>query len=118
MANAFPITTSSWRTSTSGPYLDAVPDWPRVRSVPGQTKAMSTDGVDVPYDSLHPDTLRAVVAEFITRAGTDYGARERTLDEKIADVMRQLRRGEATVVFDPRTATVNIVPAAAPIRLR
>ena len=74
----------------------------------------STDVLAVPYDSLKPETLRAVVEEFITRAGTDYGARERTLDEKIADVMRQLRRGEAMVVFDPRTATVNIVLARQP----
>ncbi len=72
----------------------------------------STDAIEVPYDSLQPDTLRAVVEEFITRAGTDYGARERTLDEKIADVMRQLRRGEAAVVFDTRASTVNIAPAA------
>ena len=73
--------------------------------------AIDTEAVEVPYTSLHLDTLRAVVEEFITRAGTDYGARERTLEEKIADVIRQLRRGEAKVVFDPRTNSVNIVPA-------
>ena len=57
-----------------------------------------------------PDTLRAVVEEFITRAGTDYGEREWTLDETVADVMRQLRRGEVAMVFDTRAGTVNIVP--------
>jgi uncharacterized protein YheU (UPF0270 family) len=66
--------------------------------------------VEVPYDSLQPTTLRTVIEEFITRAATDYGARERTLEEKVADVMRQLHRGEATVVFDAQTDTVNIVP--------
>ena len=70
----------------------------------------NADAIEVPYTSLQLDTLRAVVEEFITRSGTDYGACERTLDEKIADVMRQLRRAEAAVVFDPRTNTVNIVP--------
>jgi uncharacterized protein YheU (UPF0270 family) len=70
---------------------------------------MSTDVVEVPYASLHPDTLRAVLEEFITRAATDYGERERTLEEKVADVMRQLRSGEATLVFEARTQTVNIV---------
>ena len=35
----------------------------------------------------------------------------RELEEKVADVMRQLRRGEATVVFDMETSTVNIVVA-------
>jgi uncharacterized protein YheU (UPF0270 family) len=71
----------------------------------------STDVVEVPYDSLQPDILRAVVEEFITRNGTDYGERERTLEEKIADVMGQLRSGEATVVFDRQAHSVNIVPA-------
>ena len=69
----------------------------------------SPDAIEVPYDSLQPETLRAVIIEFITRAGTDYGLHERTLDSKVPDVMRQLQRGEATVVFDPRTNTVNIV---------
>ena len=45
----------------------------------------------------------------MTRAGTDYGRTERTLAEKIADVRRQLERGEATIVFDPESETVNIV---------
>jgi uncharacterized protein YheU (UPF0270 family) len=67
------------------------------------------DVIEVPYQALQSDTLRAVVEEFITRAGTDYGERERTLDSKIADVMRQLRRGEAVIVYDPRTQTASIV---------
>ena len=78
--------------------------------------AIDMDIVEVPQTSLHPDTLRAVVEEFITRAGTDYGERERTLEEKVADVMRQLRRGEVKVVFDPRTDTVNIVLAGCSMR--
>jgi len=41
--------------------------------------------------------------------GTDYGVRERTLDEKVRDVMRQLERREAKVVFDPETRTTTIV---------
>lgn len=74
---------------------------------------MKSDVVEVPYTSLRPDTLRAVVEEFITRAGTDYGQRERTLEEKVADVMRQLRNGEAKIVLDGQTDSVNIVLAAA-----
>ena len=72
----------------------------------------SENAIEVPYGSLQPDTVRAVVEEFVTRTGTDYGERERTLEEKVTDVMRQLRRGEAVVVFDPETNTVNIVPTA------
>ena len=45
------------------------------------------------------------------REGTDYGAREYSLEEKVAHVMRQLRRGEARIVFQPETETVTIVLA-------
>ncbi len=80
---------------------------------------MTTDDaevVEVPCDALPPATLRAVVEEFITRAATDYGAHEKTLEEKIGDVMRQLQRGEAKVIFDPESNTVNIVPSKRPRR--
>lgn len=70
---------------------------------------MTSSVVEVPRDALSPAALRGVIEEFVTRAGTDYGAREKTIEEKIADVERQLERGEATIVFDPETATTNIV---------
>ena len=63
----------------------------------------------VPYDTLSEDTLGRVIEEFVTRAGTDYGAHEKTLEQKIADVRRQLVSGEATIVFDPETERVDIV---------
>ena len=65
----------------------------------------------VPYDTLSEETLGRVIEEFVSRAGTDYGAHEKTLDEKIADVRRQLVRGEATIIFDPETEHVDIVLA-------
>jgi uncharacterized protein YheU (UPF0270 family) len=67
--------------------------------------------VEVPYATLNPDTLRALVEEFVTRQGTDYGLREKTLDEKVADVMRQLERKEAKIIYDAKSQTANIVPA-------
>jgi hypothetical protein len=70
------------------------------------------DAVEVPYGALEIATLRTLIEEFVTRSGTDYGAREASLERKIADVMRQLERGEVRIVFDGATGTVNIVPAA------
>ena len=67
--------------------------------------------VEVPYTSLSPEALGALVEEFVTRQGTDYGLREKTLDEKVADIMRQLERKEAKIVFDNQSQTANIVPA-------
>jgi uncharacterized protein len=66
--------------------------------------------VDVPFDELDGATLVALIESFVGREGTDYGLVERTLAEKIADVRRQLERGEARIVFDPATEEVNILP--------
>jgi uncharacterized protein YheU (UPF0270 family) len=65
--------------------------------------------VEVPHTELSSDALRGVIETFVLREGTDYGAREFTLDEKVAHVMRQLTRGEAKVVYDPNTESVDIV---------
>jgi len=67
-------------------------------------------GVEVPYARLAPEVLRRVIEEFVTSEGTEYGAVEKTLDAKVADVMRQLERGQATLVYDAESQTVNIVP--------
>jgi uncharacterized protein YheU (UPF0270 family) len=65
--------------------------------------------VEVPYGELPPDVLRRLVEEFVTREGTDYGLGERTLDEKVALVMRQLERGEAAIEVDTEHETIDIV---------
>ncbi len=68
-------------------------------------------GIDVPYADLSDATLEGLITEFVTRDGTDYGDVERSLADKIADVRRQLARGEAKIVYDPESETANIVPA-------
>ena len=70
-------------------------------------------GVEVPYTRLSADVLRRVAEEFVTRGGTDYGAAEKSLDEKVTDVTRQLERGEAAIVYDAESDTINIVQTAA-----
>lgn len=65
--------------------------------------------IRVAPDDLEPDTLRAVVESFVLREGTDYGALEASLEDKVAQVLSQLRRGEAHITFDPATESVNVV---------
>jgi len=65
--------------------------------------------VVVPPGAVDPDTLRRVVEAFVLREGTDYGEREYPLEAKVAHVLAQLERGEAHVVFDPNTESVDIV---------
>jgi uncharacterized protein YheU (UPF0270 family) len=72
--------------------------------------------IEVPHSELPAETLRAVVESFVLREGTDYGERDASLESKVSDVMRQLERREAVIVFDPVTESVAIVPAARPRR--
>jgi uncharacterized protein YheU (UPF0270 family) len=65
--------------------------------------------VEVPASALSAEALRGLAEEFVTRDGTDYGVRERTLDEKVRDVLRLLERGEAKIMFDPASNSANIV---------
>jgi uncharacterized protein YheU (UPF0270 family) len=60
---------------------------------------------------LSPAALEGLVQEFVSREGTDYGHRDRSLEEKVADVMRQLNTGEARIVFDLASETSHIVTA-------
>jgi uncharacterized protein YheU (UPF0270 family) len=69
----------------------------------------AADRIEVPHTQLSPEALRGVVESFVLREGTDYGAREYTLDEKVEHVMLQLQRGDARIVFDPLTETVQIL---------
>ena len=64
--------------------------------------------VVVPYTELAADLLHAVVESFVLREGTDYGEKEFSLEDKVAHVIGQLRRGEARIIFDPDTESVSI----------
>jgi uncharacterized protein YheU (UPF0270 family) len=66
-------------------------------------------GVEVPLASLSEAALRGLIESFVLREGTDYGAVESSHEQKIADVRRQLERGEARIEFDPKTESVNLV---------
>ena len=70
----------------------------------------SEQPVFVPHTELSPEALRGVIESFVLREGTDYGEREFSLEQKLAHVYRQLERGEARIVFDPNTETVDIIP--------
>jgi uncharacterized protein YheU (UPF0270 family) len=68
--------------------------------------------IQILHTQLSPEALRAVLESFVLREGTDYGEREFSLDEKVAQVLRQLERDEARIVFDPHTQSVTIVAGA------
>ena len=68
--------------------------------------------MEIPWKSLQPTTLRALIEEFVTRDGTDYGSNEASLERKVADVRRQLEKGEVKLCFDPESETCNLTDEA------
>jgi len=64
--------------------------------------------MEIPFERLDADTLRAVIEEFVTREGTDYGDRVFSLSEKVDHVMGQLKRGEAMILWDPATESLTL----------
>jgi hypothetical protein len=67
------------------------------------------DPVAVPYTELSADALSGVIDNFILREGTDYGDRTYSHEQKVSQVLRQLERGEARILFDPLDSSVTIV---------
>jgi uncharacterized protein YheU (UPF0270 family) len=66
-------------------------------------------GVELEPDQLSPDALRGLVEEYVSREGTDYGEGDWTLEDKVSQVLRQLERGEARIVFDLELESASIV---------
>ena len=65
--------------------------------------------VEVPHEQLSPEALRGVIESFVLREGTEYGERDVALETKVTQVLRQLERGEAQILFDPNSETVDLV---------
>ncbi|KAA3104134.1 YheU family protein, partial [Alistipes onderdonkii] len=61
---------------------------------------------------LSTETLDNLIESFVLREGTDYGMQEKTLEQKVADVKKQLVSGEAVLVWSELHESVNIMPAA------
>lgn len=65
--------------------------------------------IEVPWDALASDTLTALVEEFVTRDGTDYGEQEVGLERKVLQVINGIKRKEYVIVFDAEQESVQIV---------
>ena len=74
--------------------------------------------LEIPPEALSSEALRGVIESFVLREGTEYGAREYSLEEKCAQVLAQLKRGEARILYDPHTETVTLEPSARRARAR
>ena len=67
--------------------------------------------MDIPYQELPAATLAAVIEEFVLREGTDYGAQEYSLKDKVAQVRKQLELGKVKINLDIDNESCQIVAA-------
>lgn len=75
-----------------------------------KTVSNKEEGVDVPYQQIDPETLRRMIQEFVSRDGADWGDGGCALDDKVEQVLRQLRQKQVKIVVDLHSQTANIVP--------
>ena len=64
----------------------------------------------ISWQDLSPETLDNLIESFVLREGTDYGEHERSLEQKVNDVKRQLKSGDVVLVWSELHETVNIMP--------
>ncbi|MFM1896970.1 MAG: hypothetical protein RLZZ385_2044 [Pseudomonadota bacterium] len=64
--------------------------------------------MEIPFTHLSADALQGIIEEFVSREGTEYGAREFSLAEKVEAVVRQLQNGDVYVDYDPAEQTCNL----------
>lgn len=68
--------------------------------------------VTVPPQRLRTDVLQALLEEFATRDGTDYGEREFTLEQKVQRLQTQIAAGDLLILYDADSEQWDLVPRA------
>ena len=63
----------------------------------------------IPYQKLQHETLINLIKEFVMREGTDYTHNDYSIETKIDSVLKQLKSGQAMIVFDEEEQTFNII---------
>jgi uncharacterized protein YheU (UPF0270 family) len=66
--------------------------------------------MNIPYEQLSQEALKAILEEYASREGTDYGEISYSLEQKVAMLRRQLERGEVSISFDISTETCSLTP--------
>ena len=71
----------------------------------------------IPRERLPTETLRAMLEEYASRDGTDYGLHERGLDEKVASLSARLDSGELCILYETEGEEWDLLPReqAAPL---
>jgi len=78
-------------------------------AIPDDIGKYSEEGVDVPFEQISPATLRALIEEFVSREWSELSDSNFSLEEKVEQVLQQLRDRKAKIVYDLTSETCNIV---------
>jgi uncharacterized protein YheU (UPF0270 family) len=64
----------------------------------------------IPIADLTQDTLLNIIEGFVLREGTEYGEADVSLENKVQQVLIQLKLGDVLLVYSELHETVNIIP--------
>jgi uncharacterized protein YheU (UPF0270 family) len=101
-------TSQKWRAPARAGPRDSSPGGCQTRPLMDERDEDELEPVEIPPDALSQGALVGLIEEFITREGTDYGAREHSFEEKRASVLRLIAQGEVRIFFDPRSESATL----------
>ena len=65
--------------------------------------------MEIPYQKIPHEILINMIREFIMREGTDYTHRDISIEEKIEQVLKQIKDGRVVITFDAETESFTII---------
>ena len=66
--------------------------------------------MEIPYQKIPHELLINMIREFVMREGTDYTHRDISIEEKIEQVLKQIKQGRVVISFDAETESFTILP--------
>lgn len=65
--------------------------------------------MQIPHEQLSRDTLTAILEEYASREGTEYGEVDYSLAQKVSMLRKQLEHGDIGISFDTETETCSLI---------
>lgn len=65
----------------------------------------------IPPDHLRPETLQALVEEFVTRDGAIHGHQDMPIESQVSKLLRDIRSGAALIVYDEENESCGVMSA-------
>ncbi|MFQ3206017.1 MAG: hypothetical protein ACI9IT_000151 [Glaciecola sp.] len=63
----------------------------------------------IPFETIDNETLQSLVESFVLREGTDYGEVEISMQEKVDQIIEQLRQGDIVIEYSEEHESVTII---------